>query len=150
MILIVSLPRSNLLSRRWERSWDSFNPPWLTSRKTNNPSPRTANRSKRTTLPLTLRIRNMRFMLMTDTLYRVTTTLSLALRSCASDAPFWDLPPPHTFLYAPFRGHDDSPSYLCSTTLKGQWGVSPYVKIQVPLRDQEGCLELSHEIPRRC
>ena len=29
-------------------------------------------------------------------------------------------------------------------------GLSFYVKILDPLRDQEGCLELSDEIPRRC
>ena len=51
-------------------------PPWPYSRKTNNP--RKANRSRRTTLQLIFRIRNMRFMLTTDTLYRVATRLSHA------------------------------------------------------------------------
>ena len=104
---LLALPRSNLLSRRWKRSCDSFNPPWLTSRKTNNP--RTANRCRRTTLPLTLRIRNMRFMLTTDTLYRRVYRLSCGdnFVPCFGDAPFWDLPPPRTFPYDHFRDHDD-------------------------------------------
>ena len=78
---------------------------------------------------------------------------------CSGNAPFWDLPPPRTFPYDHFRDHDDWPSYLCWTTLKGPetlnylfmvQGWYPPTKILDPLRDQEGCLELSDEIPRRC
>ena len=42
-------------------------------------------------------------------------------------------------IHAPYRG----PSRVTG-------GESSYVKILDPLLDQEGCLELSHEIPRRC
>ena len=61
--------------------------------------------------------------------------------SCDDDAPGWDLPPPRTFPYDHFRGYDDWPSYLRPTIHKGRGGgVSSYVKILDPLRDQEGGL----------
>ena len=88
---LLALPRFSLLSRRWKCSCDNFNPPWLTLRKTNNPWK--AHRSRRTTLLLTLRIRNMLFMLTKDTYSRVATPLSLALGTLRSGIVHLRVPP---------------------------------------------------------
>ena len=128
---LLALPRFSLTSGRWSRSCDSFNPPWLTSRKTTNP--RTANRSRRTMLLLTHRIRNMRFMPTTDTLYRVTTTLSMAP---AGLFHLHVLTRPTT---SAAMMTQTSPAILARRPSRVKGGGSSYVQILDPLRDQEGC-----------
>ena len=67
----------------------------------------------------------------------------------------WALPPPRVHvLTRPTTSAAmmtrTSPAILAQDPQGSGGGLSSYVKILDPLRDQEGCLELSDEIPRRC
>ena len=86
----------------------------------------------------------MRFMPTTNILYRVTTTLYMA------PAGLFHLHVSTRLTTSAAMTTRTSPALFAQRPSGVRGAVSSYIKILDPLRDQEGCLELSDEIPRRC